>query len=196
MHRPLEPGELAVPSQADGEPPVRVRDGVWFCAGVYLIVRILLSLVAVIGVRNGSFASGQAAGAHGQGAEQPASAGLHNAIDGTVRWDAYWYLAIARDGYEASGTDAAFFPGYPVLIHIVDAATPIGTVGAALLVSNAAFLGSLIVLYALTRLEYSEAVARKTVVLLAVFPSSFFFLAPYSESVFLLASLCTFWLFR
>src|SRR5207245_1265467 len=50
-----------------------------------------------------------------------------------------------------------------------------------------------IVLYALTTLEFSVPMARRTVLLLASFPASFFFLSPYSESLFLLASLLCFW---
>src|SRR5436190_6659379 len=193
MHRPLEADGLEATSQAGNDEHLRLRDGAWFCVAVYLGVRILLSVVAIVGVRDGAAASGGAVGAHGQGAEQPATAGLHNAIDGTVRWDAHWYLAIAHDGYDASGRDAAFFPGYPLLTRLVDAGTPLGTVGAALLVSNVAFLGSLIVVYGLTWREYSEIVARRAVALIALFPTAFFFLAPYSESLFLLASLLTFW---
>jgi hypothetical protein len=64
---------------------------------------------------------------------------------------------------------------------------------AALVVSNLAFLGALIVLFALTTFEFSIDTARRTVLLLALFPVSFFFLSPYSESLFLFASLLTFW---
>ena len=47
-------------------------------------------------------------------------------------------------------------------------------------------------LYDLTVHEYSEPVARRTVVYLAIFPTAFFFFAPYSESLFLLLSLSAF----
>jgi hypothetical protein len=66
----------------------------------------------------------------------------------------------------------------------------------ALLVSNASFAAALVVMYALTLRETSEETARRSVVYLAVFPTSFFFLAPYSESLFLLLVLLTFWFAR
>jgi hypothetical protein len=67
---------------------------------------------------------------------------------------------------------------------------------AATLVSNASFLGALVMLYGLTTLEFSEAHARTAVALLAVFPTSFFFLAPYSESTFLLLAVSAWWFAR
>jgi hypothetical protein len=62
-----------------------------------------------------------------------------------------------------------------------------------MVVSNAAFAGSLIVLYFLVSSELSESGARKAVLYLALFPAAFFLVAPYSESLFLLTSLASFW---
>ena len=62
----------------------------------------------------------------------------------------------------------------------------------ALLVSHVAFFGSLLVLYDLTTREFSEPVARRAIVYIAIFPTAFFFFAPYSESLFLLLSLVAF----
>jgi hypothetical protein len=67
---------------------------------------------------------------------------------------------------------------------------------AALVVSNAALLGALTLLYDLTRSEISDAAARTTVVLLCVFPTSFFLFAPYSESLFLLLAGTALWAAR
>jgi len=69
-------------------------------------------------------------------------------------------------------------------------------VGAALLISNASFLGALIVLHGLTRREFAgegaDDLARRTVLFLAIFPTAFFFLAPYTEAPFLLLSVAAF----
>jgi len=185
--------DTASPSErAIGPTTPRFRDGVPFCLGVFVAVRVLLSLVAVIGVRNHS-PGADVVGAAGQGSEQPATSGWHNAFDGTVRWDAVWYIAIVRDGYDATGRGATFYPGYPIVARAVDRASPLGPTTAALVVSNVSFFGALVVLYALTRREFSEQLARRTVVLVAIFPTSFFFLAPYSESLFLLSTLLSFW---
>jgi hypothetical protein len=63
-------------------------------------------------------------------------------------------------------------------------------------VSNLAFLAALVVTYLLTELEADERRARTTVVLLAFFPTSYFFLMPYSESLFLLLAVAAFWYAR
>jgi hypothetical protein len=167
---------------------VRLRDGVAFCAVVFATVRVTLSLLAVVTV--GAVHPPSSAGS---GVAVPATAGWHNAIDGTDRWDAGWFERIARDGYRPDDASAAFFPGYPLAIRGVTSVLPLSETDAALVVSNLAFLGALIVLFALTTFEFSIDTARRTVILLALFPVSFFFLSPYSESLFLFASLLTFW---
>src|SRR5205085_12034277 len=50
------------------------------------------------------------------------------------------------------------------------------------MLSNAAFLGALILLYELTRIDYDERAARRSVLLLALFPSAAYFGAVYTES--------------
>ena len=62
--------------------------------------------------------------------------------------------------------------------------------------SNAAFLGALIMVHALTRLELGAAAARRTVLFGAFFPTAFFLLAPYTEPLFLLLSIAAFWFAR
>jgi hypothetical protein len=170
---------------------VGLRDGAPFAIAVFLVVRATLSLVAILTVRDASPPASAASGL-----ETAAVPGVHNAIDGTNRWDALWFERIAERGYAPLDADAAFFPAYPLAIHALDVASPLGTFGSALFVSDAAFLGALIVLYALTARERSVESARKTIVLTACFPASFFFLAPYSESLFLLLAAATFWWVR
>jgi hypothetical protein len=63
---------------------------------------------------------------------------------------------------------------------------------AALLVSNLAFLGALLALFALTAEAFGERVAKRAIVVTAVFPTAFFFLAPYTESLFLFLSILAF----
>jgi hypothetical protein len=179
----------ATPTRIEGHHrEVRLRDGVLFSAAVFATVRIVLSLLAVETV--GAVHPPSSAGS---GVAVPATAGWHNAIDGTERWDAGWFERIARDGYRSDDASAAFFPGYPLAIRGVTTVLPLSEGDAALLVSNIAFLGALIVLFALTTFEFSTDSARRTVLLLVCFPASFFFLSPYSESSFLFASLLTFW---
>jgi hypothetical protein len=175
---------------------VRVRDGVKYCVLVFLAVRIGLSLVCVVGVGTIEPRGGDLPAVAGWPIA-PVEPGWHNAVDATERQDAAWYLRIATQGYRPDDGSAAFFPLYPLAVRAVAWLPFLGTFGAGLLVSNAAFLGALVMLHALTRLEFgSEAMARRAVLFLAVFPTAFFFLAPYTESMFLLLSISAFWFAR
>ena len=116
-----------------------------------------------------------------------------------ARWDAVWYLRIADSGYGDSVPRAAFFPLYPLLIHA--AAAPVGGSEAALLIASylislAAFLGALVLLYRLVSLELGRRFAGPALLLLAVFPAALYFGAPYSESLFLLVSVGAFYAAR
>ncbi len=94
---------------------------------------------------------------------------------------------------------AAFFPLYPLLVRGVG--TILGGSHAALLiaaflVSLAAFLAALALLYRLTELELGRRLARPALLLLAVFPAAVYFGAPYSESLFLLLAVGAFYAAR
>jgi hypothetical protein len=170
-----------------------LRDGIKYCVVVFLIVRIGLSTISVLGAH--LIAPLNTAMPPGETSFSP-TGGWHNLWGATERSDAFWFERIARSGYKSADDSAAFFPLYPLAIRVVSWSLGGSTLAAALLVSNAAFLGALIVLYALTTLELSHAVARKTVMLIAIFPTAFFFLAPYSEGLFLLLSVSAFWFAR
>ena len=164
----------------------RLRTGVPFCIAVFLVLRIALSLLSVVGVHATTPVEG--GGAPGTGTEVPATAGMAQRVGRHDRFDASWFIRIAGTGYREDDASAAFLPGYPLAIRAV-AWVVRDELLAALLVSNGAFLAALIVLHALTEEEYDRPMARRSVVLLAAFPTSFFFLAPYSESLFLLLTL-------
>jgi hypothetical protein len=116
-----------------------------------------------------------------------------------ARWDATWYLEIADSGYEGARARSAFFPLYPLAVRAV------GELGggsrgarlvAAYLVSLAAFLAALVLLYRLVSLELGRPLAGPAVLLLSLFPASLYFGAPYSESLFLLVSVGAFYAAR
>ena len=72
------------------------------------------------------------------------------------RQDALWFLRIATTGYAAGDGSAAFFPLYPLVVRAVSWIVGGHPLFAAMLVSNLAFFGSLVVLYDLTVREFSE----------------------------------------
>jgi hypothetical protein len=170
------------------------RAGLIFCLEVFIVVRLGLLVLGLVAV--GLFPPLEPVSVPGWPARSLPDPGWHNLFTAWERFDALWFLRIAADGYRATDGSAAFFPLYPVAVRIVSALLGGHPFAAGLLVSNASFLGALLVLYTLTRSELSERVARTTVVLLCCFPTSFFFLAPYSESLFLLLAVSALWAAR
>lgn len=183
------------PPEDEHEAPVRLRDGVRESLLVFLGVRIGFSLLGAVTV--GLIAPRVDPPSVAGWPIESAAAGWHALVTAAERQDAAWFLAIATRGYDVADGSAAFFPLYPALIKIVAFLPGIGPLGAALLVSNACFAGALVMLHGLTRLEgMSREAARLTVLYVSIFPTAFFFLAPYTEGPFLLASVSAFWFAR
>lgn len=107
-----------------------------------------------------------------------------------THWDGKWFLKIAEQGYDAQS--AAFFPLYPGLLKFF-LSRGFNPVEAGLLISNVAFLISCWLLYKLVNLDYSREEAAESVWYMALFPTSFFFNAVYSESVYLVLVLLAFY---
>jgi hypothetical protein len=110
------------------------------------------------------------------------------------QWDAVWYRWIADHGYDPAighGNAAAFSPLYPLAWRVVGVLPGPMTLWGSLL-SSACFAAALCVLYVITERRYDLAIARRTVLYLAIFPLSFVFSLPYAESLFLLLALGAF----
>jgi len=128
-----------------------------------------------------------------------------------ARWDAGWYLGIARRGYEwrpeleGRQQSIAFFPAFPILMRLGAevVTTPARLLQApemfgngntrvtwgGVLVACLAFVAALIQFVRLVAsLTQDREVAFRAAVLLSAWPFALYFSAPYSESLFLLAS--------
>lgn len=118
-------------------------------------------------------------------------------LDMWARWDSGFYLTIARDGYSyiwGEQSSVAFFPLYPLLLRL---GAVLGSyLVAGVLVSNLCFLGGLIFLYKLTRLELGTLAARRSIWYLSFFPASFFFSSVYTESTFFLGAVAAYYFAR
>ena len=99
------------------------------------------------------------------------------------RWDGCWYARIATFGYTPDGS-TAFFPLFPLLERVVSLGTP-HVVVAGLLVNLVVAVVAVWGIYRLAARDHGDPVARRALMLLAVFPAAFFLLAPFSEAVFL-----------
>jgi Mannosyltransferase (PIG-V) len=170
------------------------RQGIRYSLAVFLAVRLGLLILGLVAVE--LFPPLKPVSVPGWRAQPLPDPGWQNAFTSFERFDALWFLRIASSGYRTGDGSAAFFPLYPLAIRAVSWVMGGHPFGAALLVSNAAIACGLCVVYALTASERSIATARRTVLLVALFPTSFFFFAPYSESLFLLLAATTFWAAR
>ena len=139
-----------------------------------------------------------------------------------ARWDAGWYLGIADDGYDGSvlssgrrgQQDIAFFPAYPMVVRVAGDLLGAGVARPRLVkgriedprsvrllwggvaVSLVAFFIALVYLFRLVRDDFGEEVTQGRVLLLAAYPFAVFFSAAYTESLFLLGTVATFYHFR
>jgi hypothetical protein len=163
-----------------------------YCAVVYLAVRIGLFLLAAAAW--GLTSEQQSSMPNGQ--PLPLTNGWHNALTDWDKLDANWFLYIAQHGYSNTDGTAAFFPGYPMLVRLIGYLCLGHQLLAGYLVSNAALLAALVILYRLTEHEYDLATARRAVLYLALFPTAVFLFGLYSESLFLLAAVGAFYLAR
>lgn len=121
-------------------------------------------------------------------------------IWGFGNFDGVHYLRIAQDGYTALYYPA-FFPVFPMLINIFSSILPKNLLldtsfyvdpaffYSGLILANSFFLVALYFLYKLFRIDYSSKISWLALMLLIVFPTSFYFGSVYTESLFLLLSI-------
>jgi Mannosyltransferase (PIG-V) len=191
----------ATPAQGRRVAALRDSDALRAALRIGLSTRAVVLLVAVFAALSFGPASGGLARENAEKFDEPAL--THALADPLLaplaRWDSVWYLRIADSGYGDSPPRAAFFPLYPLLVRTggtLFGGSHAALLAAAYLVSLAAFLGALMLLYRLTELELGRPLARPTLVLLAVFPAALYFGAPYSESLFLLLAVGAFYAAR
>jgi hypothetical protein len=163
------------------------RRAVVFSLSVFLVARVAYSLV---GLSVGQIDIGRVP--RDSGTTRIPSAGIHNLWDGFDVYDAGWFQFIADEGYEPEARTAAFFPAYPMMIWAVTSVPGVDSLTASTFVANVSLIAALIVLYLLTTAEVSELDARRTILVLISFPTSFFLFAPYSEAPFLFFSVLAF----
>jgi hypothetical protein len=116
-------------------------------------------------------------------------------------WDGLRYLDIAANGY-ATPENISFYPLYPHLVRFIAYIINFGDTSYAALavagmaLSSLASLLACILLYRLARYEYDADFARLSVVYMLAFPTAFFLVAIYTESLFLALALGAFYAAR
>lgn len=125
-------------------------------------------------------------------ASLPANAPLAELMTPWRRYDTAWYILIALQGYQHD-TRIVFPPLYPILISAALPFTGGNAVLAAVLISNIFCLVSFFLLYKLVQRVFNDdALATRTLILLAAFPTAFYLVAGYTESLFLAFTLGAF----
>lgn len=119
-------------------------------------------------------------------------------FDVWLHWDAKHLMQIAVDGYfgpESDDVAAAFFPLFPL------ATRPLlwigmSTAAAGMTISAIASVFAYAFLYRLTAEEYGDRAGTNALFYLALFPTSVFLLAPYTEALFLAGAIPAFYYAR
>jgi len=114
---------------------------------------------------------------------------------GFARWDAEWYRTIAREGYvyfPGVQSSVAFWPTYPVVIRLFSWAFPsIYITGTVITVLSGAT--AVVLLRRWARVFVPSAAAMTAVVLLCVFPYSWYLYGPvYSDALFVATAIGAF----
>ncbi len=122
------------------------------------------------------------------------------------KWDCQWYLTIINDGYDLAPRTTpklwkglanwAFFPLYPYVVKILVAITKISAVKVGIVLNQFIVLLALMTFYKYLKLFVNELNSRFGVVLLAFSPFSVYFTSLYTEALFLLLSLLSFYYMR
>jgi hypothetical protein len=109
-------------------------------------------------------------------------------IQSWYRWDAMWYADIAERGYSyhpGQQSSVAFMPMLPLLMRASEHLR-LDRYWAGVLIPNLAFVAGLALFgRSVFRVTQNAATCWRACILLAAFPTSFFFSAPYQESLVL-----------
>lgn len=114
-------------------------------------------------------------------------------------WDVPHYISIAESGYQTIG-DAlnflAFLPALPLLIFLFKLIFQINYLISGFIVSFTITILLAIMIYKLILLDYPKKTALLAVLMLFIFPTSFFLHIPYSEPLLVLLAVAAFYFVR
>ncbi len=125
---------------------------------------------------------------------RPPSANVleHKLLGVWSAWDGQWFLQIAEVGYAPPGQSTPFYPLYPALVRLLAFFLGGNDLWAGVILSLLCAALCFVLLHELVRREWDTRLADRAVLYLAAFPTSFFLVACYSESLFLALTLGAF----
>jgi Gpi18-like mannosyltransferase len=119
-------------------------------------------------------------------------------LDSFFRFDSAWYNEIIQGGYSYNPekqSNVAFFPLYPILVKAIASLTSLSVPIAGLLLSNLCLIFALIFVYKISNIYLNKRGSEKVLILMLVFPTSFFYSCFYTESLYLLTTSACFYFF-
>lgn len=111
------------------------------------------------------------------------------------RWDTGHYIEIADFGYDFDPVNSVWPPLYPLLIKLVGIIVK-PTILSALFVSNIFFIFGLFLLFLFVHDNFGEEKSKQSLFYTVIFPTSFYFIAGYTESIFFFFSIAVFLLLK
>jgi hypothetical protein len=160
----------------------------WWPAALAVVLYLLLSALALVGVHLLDLEQGTTA------LPEPAQAMAWPGV--WARWDSGYYISIAENGYSVGNLSTAFYPLYPVLMRVAAWLPGLNSVMAGTLLSLLFTALAFVVLYRIVAFDYGADTAWFCVLLIAVFPTAFYFYSIYTEALFLLLSVSAYMLAR
>ncbi len=128
-------------------------------------------------------------------AEQFVAERVTGFTDAHIHWDSVWYLDIAENGYYYKGegklSNIVFFPAYPALIALFGVV--IGYPYAGMVVALGALLAVMILLTKYVEEHRPELDSADVLFAMLTFPTAIFLGSVYTESLFLLLVVATFY---
>lgn len=166
--------------------------------GLFLVWRVLVWIVAAISAHRLTLLHEVAS------VNLPAKPWLPNLpefLSYFARFDSAWYLSIVERGYFFHApnqiSNIVFFPLYPILMKIGGELPFKNYLLAGIIISSLATLAACFFVYFLARIELQDnEKSLKSIFLMLIFPYSFFLIAVYSESLFLLLAASCFYFAR
>lgn len=120
---------------------------------------------------------------------------IYECLHGWYHWDSIAYASIAQYGYRTLKA-TAFFPLFPALQHglgVVLGGSSDSYYYAGLILANLCFYLALVFLYSLVSQDFTASIARNTLYYIAFCPYGIFFFLGYTEALFLLVTVATFY---
>lgn len=169
---------------------VFTRDGNGWPIVGFLIWRIFLVLVLAVAARNLVLQNNFLGGGR-------ANYERLTQLWAWVNFDGEHYLSITSRGYQP--LTYFYFPAYPLLVRTAANLVGGSMLSAAVLgvmISNISIVIALVGLVKIIRLDYDNGLVKYVVLLLLLFPTSFYFTSFYTESFFLTLSVWSFYFAR